>query len=137
MPAVVLTNNETGVTLTGTFNGNGGGLTNLNYTSITNRPVIPSTTGLVATNDSRALSLTNPANSFGGAFHGNGAGLTNLNGANLLAGSVGAAQLAGGSLAAPASVGGTTIYAAANTSYVVTNTGATPIYLPAMPTLGM
>jgi hypothetical protein len=71
-----------------------------------------------------------------GTFSGNGAGLSNLNGANLLAGSVGTAQLTGGTLAAPSRVGGTTMNAAANTSYVVTSAGTTSIVLPTTANLG-
>ena len=41
-----------------------------------------------------------------GVINGDGGGLTDLNGANLLAGSVGTAQLAGGALAAPVTVAG-------------------------------
>ena len=78
LPVAVVTNNGTSLTLNGTFSGNGSGLSSLNYNNITNRPLIPSTNNLVATNDSRSLVLTNPANSFGGVFRGNGAGLTNL-----------------------------------------------------------
>ena len=83
----------------------------------------------VVTNGASAVSLI-------GAFTGNGAGLTNLNGANLLAGSVGSAQLAVGALAAPARVDGTTLNAVANTRYVVTNTSATSILLPTNANLG-
>ena len=71
-----------------------------------------------------------------GAFSGSGAGLTNLNGAKLLAGSVGTAQLADGAFAASAPVAGTSFNAAANTSYIVTNTNATTIILPATANLG-
>lgn len=82
LPAVVLTNNETGVTLTGAFAGNGGALGNLNFNAITNPPNIPSTITLVATNDTRVLTLANSGNNFagtfGGAFSGDGNGLTNL-----------------------------------------------------------
>ncbi len=102
-------------------------------TSITGTVALAQLPAAVLTNNATGVSLSG---NLSGAFAGNGAGLTNLNGANLLAGSVGTAQLAGGSLAAPASVGGTTINATANTSYVVTNTGATSVFLPANANLG-
>jgi hypothetical protein len=63
LPAAVVTNGETGVTLNGTFSGNGSGLTS-----------IPVPAGIV-TNGETGVTL---GGSFSGAFSGNGAGLTNL-----------------------------------------------------------
>jgi len=83
----------------------------------------------VVTNGASGVNMT-------GSFSGNGAGLTNLNGASLAAGSVGTAQLAAGTLAAPAPVTATNINAVPNTSYAITNAGATAIYLPANPNIG-
>jgi microcystin-dependent protein len=82
--------------------------------------------------------LTNGASgvNISGTFSGNGTGLTNLSGANLITGSVGTAQLAGGTLAAPAGAGGTNINGMANTSYVVTNASTTTIVLPANANVG-
>jgi len=65
-----------------------------------------------------------------GVIHGNGSGLTNLDGADLVAGSVGTAQLAAGAFAAPVSVAGASFNAAPNTSYVGTNADSTTISLP-------
>ena len=47
---------------TGSYTGNGGGLTNLNYSNITNQPVIPSTNGFVTasiTNGFVTAAITN------------------------------------------------------------------------------
>ena len=43
LPAAVVTNNATSLSLSGTFSGNGSGLTNLNYNNMANRSGIPST----------------------------------------------------------------------------------------------
>ena len=71
-----------------------------------------------------------------GAFSGDGWGLTNLSGVNLAAGSVGSAQLAGGTLAAAATLTGATNDAVANTSYVVANASPTTVCLPANANIG-
>lgn len=69
LPAAVVTNTETGVTLSGTFIGNGAGLTNLNVRQLP---------GTVLTNHESGVTLS-------GAFSGDGGGLTNLNVAQLTA----------------------------------------------------
>jgi hypothetical protein len=80
------------------FSGNGSGLANLNYGSITNPPAIPTTANLVATNDNRALTFTNPASQFAGtvtalSFSGNLSGGTNLPLAGLQSGGALTAQI--------------------------------------------
>jgi len=62
LPAALVTNNETGVTLSGTFTGNGSGLTGLSASAL------PSA---VVTNNETGVTL-------GGTFSGNGSGLTGL-----------------------------------------------------------
>jgi hypothetical protein len=97
------TNPATALDVNGTvkatsFNGNGSGLANLNYGSITNPPAIPTAANLVATNDNRALTFTNPASQFAGkvtalSFSGNLSGGTNLSLAGLQSGSALKAQI--------------------------------------------
>ena len=69
--ATTLVNNATGtnVNLSGSFAGDGSGLTNVAVT-------IPDS--VVQTNQASAVTLTNDANSFAGSFAGDGVGLTNL-----------------------------------------------------------
>jgi hypothetical protein len=118
LPGGVVTNNETGVTLAGTFTGSGAGLSNVNadlldgqqgawYQSATNL------TGTLAdarlstnvallnalqtfTGSNRfagIVTATNTANTFIGAFTGNGGGLTNLNASQFTSGTLPLAQL--------------------------------------------
>jgi hypothetical protein len=68
LPPVVVTNNSTGLVLSGAFSGNGAGLTNLNVAQLP---------GTVLTNNQSGVTLN-------GTFSGNGAGLTNLNVAGTL-----------------------------------------------------
>ena len=112
LPGNVLTNGASGVSLSGTFTGNGSGLTNLAYANLTGAPAIPSTNGFVtaaitnglattnfvlaqgylnsanggnaalATNVVAGLSITN-AFITNSVFAGDGGGLTNLNAAQL------------------------------------------------------
>jgi hypothetical protein len=60
----------------GQFNGNGGGLTNLNTTQLNGPLSLAQLPGAVITNTETGVTL-------GGTFTGNGAGLTNLSGAQL------------------------------------------------------
>ncbi len=71
LPAGVLTNNESGVVLNGSFSGNGGGLTNLNLSL---------SAGVLTNNESGVV--------LNGIFSGNGGGLTNLSVGQLPAGLV-------------------------------------------------
>jgi hypothetical protein len=74
LPAAVLTNNASNVTLAGVFTGDGSGLTNLSNFSLLN-----GTNVFAGTNQfSGQVIATNANNQFVGAFSGNGAGLTNL-----------------------------------------------------------
>ncbi len=61
-------------TVTGSFSGDGSGLTNVNAANLTG--IIPK--GALSGAYSNALSLTNSTNVIAGTFTGNGAGLTNL-----------------------------------------------------------
>jgi hypothetical protein len=101
LPIAVLTNKETGVTLTGTFSGNGSGLTALNPANLSagtaainisgNAATATSaTTAVSATTATKATTATLASNLVSGAsirnafvtnstFAGNGGGLTNLN----------------------------------------------------------
>ena len=101
LPATVVTNTETGVTLGGTFSGNGSGLTNLNTAQFANS---------VLTNGETGLTL-------GGTFSGNGGGLTNLN-ASQLNGAVPSASLT----SVPAASLTGTVPATSLPASVVTNT---------------
>ena len=74
-PAVV-TNNETSVTLSGTFTGNGGGLTGLNATNLSGTIPLAAMPTNAVTNNASGVTLS-------GTFSGNGGGLTNLNATNL------------------------------------------------------
>jgi hypothetical protein len=116
LPAFVLTNTETGVTLSGAFSGDGSALTALNPGNLsagtaainisgnaataTSATTAANFTGNVAdsqlsaniprlsgtNNFAGVMSATNMNNAFAGTFTGNGAGLTTLNPANLSAG---------------------------------------------------
>lgn len=66
--AGVVTNNQTGVTLTGTFNGNGAGLTNIPLTGLS---VLPLTN-----NEGRAVSLSNTLTVAGYTAHSTGIKIT-------------------------------------------------------------
>jgi hypothetical protein len=77
LPASVVTNGASGVTISGTFSGNGSGLTNLNGAA--------SLPPNIVTNTETGVTLS-------GTFNGNGSGLTNLNATNIT-GTLGAAQL--------------------------------------------
>jgi hypothetical protein len=74
LPAAIVTNNETGVTLSGAFSGNGVGLTSLNATNLTGSA--PS--GALAGTYSNALIVSNASDIFAGKMIGDGSGLTNL-----------------------------------------------------------
>jgi len=117
LPGVVITNNETGVTLSGTFNGNGTGLTSLNANNLSSGTVplgqlsgITSTqlnaaTWQLATNlnggysalASNVVSGIAITNAFitNSVFAGNGGGLTNLNAAQLSSGVIPSSVLPG------------------------------------------
>jgi hypothetical protein len=109
LPAAVLTNNATGVTLTGTFSGNGAALTNLNADQLdaqhgafyqnaanlnagtladarlsANVALLNGTNVFAGTNRFAGVLLaTNVNNQLTGAFTGNAGSLTNISGANL------------------------------------------------------
>ena len=88
LPAVVLTNNASGVSLAGSFAGNGAGLTNL-----------PLPTGIASLNSNQifnasntfagAVVASNASNVIAGTFTGSGAGLTSLNPAAISSGTAG------------------------------------------------
>ena len=87
LPAAVVTNNETGVTLSGTFSGNGSGLTSLNANNLASGTVpLAQLPAAVVTNNETGVTLS-------GTFSGNGAGLTSLNANNLASGTIPLAQL--------------------------------------------
>ena len=101
LPAAVVTNNETGVSLAGTFTGNGAGLTNIPFSALPGIPLTNSQSGVTlkglttvsnlsvtATNFVNYLVVTNPP-----AL--NGSAITNLNAAQLAFGTVPLAQLPG------------------------------------------
>jgi len=75
LPTAIVTNNETGVTLSGAFNGNGSGLTNLSYSHISGP--LP---GAVITNNQVTANLSG---SFFGSLGGNGSAITSVNATNL------------------------------------------------------
>ena len=92
-----VTFNNAANSFTGTFTGNGAGLTNVpfNGASLTNLNASQLTSGTVPSarlsgTYASAVTLNNATNS----FTGNGAGLTGLNGTNLMVGTIGSAQLA-------------------------------------------
>jgi hypothetical protein len=101
LPAALVTNNEAGVGLTGSFTGNGAGLTNIPFSAL---PVVPLTNNhsgvtlkglttvsnlsVTATNFANYLVVTNPP-------WLNGSGITNLNASQLTAGTVPLALLPG------------------------------------------
>ena len=72
LPANVVTNTETGVTLSGTFLGDGSGLTGLNAANLTGTLPAATLPASVVTNNETGVTLS-------GTFSGNGGGLTNLN----------------------------------------------------------
>jgi hypothetical protein len=80
---LVLTNGETGVTLTGTFIGNGGGLTNLSASQLTSGTLADARlSGNVALlNGTQTFTGSNTfvSGNFNGAFAGNGTAVTNVN----------------------------------------------------------
>ncbi len=77
LPGAIVTNNATGVTLTGTFSGNASGLTNLNASQLTSGPVpLAQLPSAVVLNNATGVTLT-------GTFYGNGIALTNIAATNL------------------------------------------------------
>jgi formylglycine-generating enzyme required for sulfatase activity len=101
LPGAVVTNNETGVTLTGTFSGNGAGLTNLPLSALRAVPLTNNQSGVTfrglttvsnlsvtATNFVNYLVVTNPPVL-------NGIAITNLNASQLTSGTVPLGQLPG------------------------------------------
>jgi formylglycine-generating enzyme required for sulfatase activity len=108
LPAGVLTNGASGVSLTGSFTGDGSGLINLNATNLTGTisasvlPILNASniaSGTLSMARLPAGVLTNNASgvNLSGTFTGNGNGLTSLNGQNLVNG-VPLAQLPAGVL---------------------------------------
>ncbi len=98
LPTALLTNTQSGITLTGTFSGNAAGLTNLDATDLTGTIAearLSTNVALLNTNQVFTASnrfagvviMTNTANTLAGTFAGtltgNGSSLTNLNAANL------------------------------------------------------
>jgi len=89
LPSEVVTNGASGVNLTGTFSGDGGGLSNIaaaGISGVMSAAQIPNldgskiTTGTVALSRLPANLVTNGASgvSFSGTFSGNGVGMTNV-----------------------------------------------------------
>lgn len=121
LPAAVVTNNATAVTLSGWFTGNGTGLTGVNADQVdgqhgafyqnaanltsgtladarlsANVPQLSSNQVFLASNRfAGVVTLTNTANTLAGAFIGNGSGITNLNASQLSSGAVPLALLPG------------------------------------------
>ena len=110
LPDVVVTNNATGVILSGTFTGDGGGLTNLNAALLEGQPASAFATaghmhnftnisGTVADEQlSTNVTLLNTSPAFAGTvtatgFSGDGSTLTNLNADQLTSGIVADARL--------------------------------------------
>jgi hypothetical protein len=105
LPAAVVTNGASGVSLTGAFAGNGGGLTNLNAATLASGSLpdarLSSNVALLNANQSFSgsntfvgvASLTNAGNTLVGTHSGGGAGLTSLNAANLSSGTLPDARL--------------------------------------------
>lgn len=75
LPSGLITNNQTGVTLSGTFSGNGNGLT-LNSTNLTGTVPLAKLPSAVVTNNATGITLS-------GTFSGNGTGLSSLSASNL------------------------------------------------------
>jgi hypothetical protein len=114
LPAGILTNNASGVTLSGTFTGNGAGLTGLNAANLTGTVPLAQLSGLtgsqlsaaawqlatnlnggkaaLASNVVAGIAITN-AFITNSVFAGNGAGLASLNATNLASGTVPDARL--------------------------------------------
>jgi hypothetical protein len=98
LPAAVVTNGGTGVILSGSFSGNGAGLTNLSASQLFSGTVPSGQLSGVYTN---VVDILNPTNAFfgmafqGGNFSGNGAGLTSLNASQISSGTIPLAQLPG------------------------------------------
>ena len=83
LPAAVVTNTQTGVTLSGTFTGNGSGLTNLSASQISSGTLpLAQLPSAVITNNQTGVTLS-----------GNGVGWTNLNASQLTGGTVALARL--------------------------------------------
>lgn len=80
LPATILTNNESGVTLKGTFSGDGNGLTNLNLSQFTGNVSLSQLPAAVVTNGATGVTLNNGTfyGSFHGSFSGDGSGLVNV-----------------------------------------------------------
>ncbi len=134
LPAAVVTNNQSGVTFTGTFTGNGAGLTNIPFTALPTVPLTNNQSGVTlkglttvsnlsvtATNFVNYLVVTNPP-----AL--NGSAITNLNAAqitgtissnNIAAGTISGAMLANGA------VGSNQLAAAAVTTGALANGAVT------------
>ena len=102
IPTVVVTNGASSISVSGSFSGNGSGLTNLNAASLssgtladirlsTNVALLNTTNFFTGTNTfAGVLKATNANNVLAGSFSGSAAGLTNvafLNGTNVFAGS--------------------------------------------------
>ena len=117
LPAAVLTNNEVSVNLTGTFSGNGAGLTSLNASQLSSGTIpLAQLTGItsnqletatwhqatnlnggyaaLASNVVSGIAITN-AFITNSVFAGNGSGLTSLNASQLSSGTIPLAQLTG------------------------------------------
>ncbi len=87
LPSAVVTNQESGVTLSGTFSGNGNGLSSLNASQLTGGTVpLAQLPSAVVTNQESGVTLS-------GTFSGNGNGLSSLNASQLTGGTVPLAQL--------------------------------------------
>ncbi|PWU16368.1 MAG: hypothetical protein C5B50_13700, partial [Verrucomicrobia bacterium] len=107
LPPVVVTNNGTGLTLSGSFSGNGSGLTILNAGNLSSGTVpdarLSANVALLNGNQtfsgsntlSGVATLTNADNTLVGTHSGSGAGLTSLNASQLTSGTLPSAQLAG------------------------------------------
>ena len=104
LPTTVLTNGASAVSLTGSFTGNGAGLTNLDATRLMGTVAdarLSANVALLNTNQvfigsnrfAGVLALTNAANTVAGAFTGNGGGLSNLNASQISSGTLSVSQL--------------------------------------------
>ena len=99
LPAAVLTNNQTGITLAGAFSGNGAGLTSIPFTALPAVPLTNNQSGVTLKGLTTVSNLSVTATNFvnylvvTNAPALNGSAITNLNAAQLAAGTVPLAQL--------------------------------------------
>jgi photosystem II stability/assembly factor-like uncharacterized protein len=126
LPASVITNGASGVNVSGTFNGNGSGLTSLPIAVVTNMETGVTLSGTFSGNGSSLTSLppavvtnTETGVTLSGTFSGNGSGITNVPGAIPWQ-----------------AVSGTGQTVTANQAYLLTNNTETSLSLPFSANIG-